>query len=492
MSPLSNAIPTKSTSSKPAATESVNVDFSELIMAGKPTDIRLPIGSSVERRHEIGKLLRKSTPRVSHADYKTAANRPDPLDLLAKSNVGRRRDLVPLRMGRMAASPFTFLRGAACVMAWDLSKTPVSGVNVVMDGDAHVNNFGFFGTAQRQLVADLNDFDEVTIGPWEWDLKRLVASVVVAGRQNGLSKAECAEAVIRCVGGYRWGITSVESMGVFDLWYLAATPGNNPMVKNIDPKAMVIIQKAAARATQSTSATLLSNIAARDEIGNWRLKESPPVLTRVDDKTREDVIKGLQLYAKLSPADRDAMLKRYRLVDVGHRVVGVGSVGTRAYLALFIGNTDNDPLFLQIKECVAPAHAPYLPPLPKYLREHEGRRVVTGQRVLQAASDVMLGETTVGDRPFFVRQMKNMKGGVDVTGLTGEPFALYVQNCGALLARAHARGGDAAAISGYCGKSQVLDQAMATWADAYADQTERDHGSLVEAIKSGKINAITG
>ena len=212
----------------------------------------------------------------------------------------------------------------------------------------------------------------------------------------------------------------------------------------------------------------------------------------MDDKTRDKVIKGLELYAQLSTPDRAIMLQRYRLVDIGNRVVGVGSVGTRAYLALFIGNTDNDPLFLQIKECVAPAHAPYLPPLPKQFQEHQGRRVVAGQRVLQAASDVMLGEATVDGRPFFVRQMKNMKGGIDTEGLTGELFKLCVQTCGALLARAHARGGDAAAIAGYCGKSEVLDEALAKWAEAYGDQTEQDHARLVHAIKVGKVKAIEG
>lgn len=460
-------------------------------MPGIVKPIVRPAGASVERRHEIGRLLRKHTSRTSHAEYKAPSDRPDPLDLLARSNLGRRKDLVPLRMGRMAASPFTFLRGAACVMAWDLSMSPTSGIKVVMDGDAHINNFGFYGSPLGELVADLNDFDEVTEGPWEWDLKRLVASVVIAGRENGLSKAQRKEAVLRCVGGYRWGITTAESMGMLHLWHTAAMPGHNPMVK-IDPKAMALIQKAIDKAVKSTSATLLPKVAARKGEGEWAFKENPPVLTGIDDKTRREVIRGLELYTQWSPSDRAVMLRRYRLVDIAHRVVGVGSVGTRAYLALLIGNTDNDPLFLQIKECVSPAHAPHLPTLPKQFLEHQGRRVVTGQRILQAASDVMLGETTVDGRPFFVRQMKNMKGGLDVTGLTGETYYLYVQNCGALLARAHARGGDAAAISGYVGKSEALDNALATWGEAYADQTEQDHERLVKAIKAGAVKAVQG
>lgn len=491
MSPTASAVQAKAKPVKAAPPEVLEIDLSELTMPGVMKPLVRPAGASVERRHEIGKLLRKRTLRESHADYKAAGNRPDPLDLLADSNVGRQKDFIPLRMGRMAASPFTFLRGAACVMAWDLSMSPNNGIRVIMDGDAHINNFGFYGDARHQLVADLNDFDEVGGGPWEWDLKRLVASVVIAGRENGLTKSERTQAVLRCVGGYRWGITTAESMGMMDLWHHAAAPGHNPMVK-IDPKAMVIVQKAITKAMQSTSATLLTKVAARGKQGTWRFREDPPILTRIDEKTRRKVIQGLELYMQLSTPDRAVMLQRYRLVDIAHRVVGVGSVGTRAYLALFIGNTDDDPLFLQIKECVAPAHAPYLPPLPQRFQEHQGTRVVTGQRVLQASSDVMLGETMVDGRPFFVRQMKNMKGGVDVTGLKGEPYYLYVQNCGALLARAHARGGDAAAICGYCGKSPVLDQALATWGEAYADQTEQDHARLLQAIKSGKVKAIQG
>ncbi len=491
MSPSAGAVPAKVKFAKATTREVPEINLSELFMPGALKPLVRPASASVERRHEIGKSLRKRTPRASQAEYKAADARPDPLDLLAKSNVGRRTDLVPLRMGRMAASPFTFLRGAACVMAWDLSKGPNNGIRVVMGGDAHVNNFGFYGDARHQLVADMNDFDEVTQGPWEWDLKRLVASVVIAARENGLTPAQRTEAVLRCVGGYRWGMSTAESMPFFDLWYHAAAPGQNPMVK-IAPEALAIIQKAMAKAAKSTSATLLPKVATKDQQGEWRFNQAPPVLTLVDDKTRQKIIKGLVEYAQLSTPDRAVLLERYQLVDIAHRVVGVGSVGTRAYLAMFIGNADNDSLFLQIKECVEPAHAPYLPPLPKIYRDHQGRRVVNGQRVLQAVSDVMLGETMVDGRPFFVRQMKNMKGGVDVAGLKGEPYYLYAQNCGALLARAHARGGDAAAISGYVGKSQVLDTALATWGEAYADQTEQDHDKLVKAIKAGRIQAIQG
>ncbi len=454
-------------------------------------DLRNP-NNTWEKRRDIGKALRERTPRESHADTKLAADRPDPLELLAASNVGRQEDLVPLRMGRMAASPFAFLRGSACVMAWDLSHTPVSGIHVIMCGDAHINNFGLYGTPQRDVIFDLNDFDEVTIGPWEWDLKRLVASVNVAARENGLNKKERAQAVMRAAEGYRWNINRLKNMSVLDVWYLHAYPDRKNSLIKIDAKSSAVIAKCVAKAKQQTNATLLTKISERGVSGGWRLREDPPVLAHVDQATREKIIDGLNEYAESLPLERRYMLSRYHVVDVAHRIVGVGSVGTRAYLALLFGNGDDDPLFLQIKECVSPAHAPYVPPLPKHYTEHEGRRVVVGQRALQASSDIMLGITKIDGRPYFVRQMKNMKASIPVEWLTGESFDFYAWACGTLLARAHARAGDAAAIAGYCGGSAVLDKALATWAEAYGDQTERDHEQLVKAIKSGKVKAIMG
>jgi len=485
----------KSSEVKPAPSSAAppEVDLSQIFMAGTGLRVRLrEVDNPWQQRHKIGKALRARTPRESHADGKPAVNRPDPLDLLAASNKGRLEDLIPLRMGRMAASPFTLLRGAACVMAWDLSHTPNSGIRVIIAGDAHINNFGMYGTPQRDVIFDLNDFDEATAGPWEWDLKRLVASVNVAARENGMNKAERAAAVMAAVRGYRENAARLESMGVLDVWSLHVYPETkHPMLKR-DPKSQAVIMKTVAKARATTNATLFKKITERSPEGGWRLREDPPILTRVDDKTREKVIQGLEEYAPQLPPERYFMLNRYHIVDVGHRVVGVGSVGTRAYLALLMGNDDNDPLFLQIKECVSPAHAPYLPPLPKAFQEHHGKRVVTGQRALQATGDVMLGPTHVDGRPFFVRQMKNMKASIPVEWLTGESFNFYALGCAALLARAHARAGDAAAISGYVGKSPVLDEALVQWAEAYGDQTEQDHARLVQAIKSGKVKAIQG
>jgi uncharacterized protein (DUF2252 family) len=445
-----------------------------------------------QRRREIGKALREKAPREGHAqNHLGNTKRPDPLDLLAASNVGRQPEFIPLRMGRMAASPFTFLRGSACVMAWDLSKTPSSGIKVIIDGDAHINNFGLYGTPQRDVIFDLNDFDEATIGPWEWDLKRLVASINVAARENGLDKVARAEAVREAVATYRWNGERLQRMGILDVWYLHAYPNREAKAMKIDPKSDAIFRRTSAKAATQTNRTLLTKVAQREVNGKWRFREDPPILTRVEGPLRDKIIDGLNLYSKLLSPERSYMLSHYHVVDVAHRVVGVGSVGTRAYLVLLFGNDDRDPLFLQVKEATAPAHAPYLPALPKAFA-HEGARVVMGQTSLQASSDFMLGPTTVDGKPFFVRQMKNMKASVPTEELRGVSFTFYARACAALLARAHARSGDSAAISGYCGGNTTLDEALATWAEGYGDQTERDHDRLVKAIKSGRIKAITG
>jgi uncharacterized protein (DUF2252 family) len=449
--------------------------------ASRPFNLRNP-GEPWTHRRLQGKALRDRTPRESHASWKPEKDRPNPLDLLDRSNAGRQNDLVPLRMARMAESPFAFLRGSAVVMAWDLAHTPVSGIGVVIDGDAHLNNFGLYGTPQRDVIFDLNDFDEVTYGPWEWDLKRLTASVNVAGRENGLTRAEREAAVMRCVEGYRFNANRLQSMGVLDIWYLHAYPGRqNPLVKP-DPKSRAVFKKAVSIAMSQTNTTLLAKSAERAVDGAWHLVHTPPTLTPISDETREKVIDGLTLYADSLTHERRYMLGRYHVVDVAHRVVGVGSVGTRSYLAVLFGNSDDDPLFLQVKEASAPAHGPYLPALPAEF-SHHGRRVVMGQRALQAASDVMLGWTTIDKRVYYVRQMKNMKASIPVEWLTGPSFSFYAWVCGSILARAHGRTGDGAVLAGYCGNSRVLDEALAAWAEAYGDQVEKDHALLVKALE---------
>jgi uncharacterized protein (DUF2252 family) len=445
-------------------------------------------GPTREKLLEEGKKRRGKVPRESHAEWIPPKNRPNPVDTILASNKGRQQELIPLRMGRMAASPFTFLRGAAAVMAWDLAKTPNIGHTVVIDGDAHLSNFGFYGTPQRDLVIDLNDFDEGTCGPWEWDLKRLVASVNVAARENGMNRRERRASVIRCVLGYRMNAKRLQAMPALDVWYLhAQVDRTSPLVK-IDPKSQAILAKAAAKARLQTNAVLLEKIAERRASGAWQFRTDPSILTPINSVTREKVIEGLNGYTSTLLRERKALLRKYHVVDVAHRVVGVGSVGTRAYLVLLMGQGDDDPLFLQVKEATVPAHAPYLPKLPEEF-SHEGKRVITCQRSLQASSDMLLGWTSIEDRPFYVRQMKNMKGGMPVEFLEGEQMSFYAWACGALLARAHARTGEPALIAGYCGGSQAFDEALADWAEAYGDQTEADHAALVKAIKTGRVKA---
>ncbi len=442
-----------------------------------------------KQRHAEGKELRRAVQRESHAEWKPGKNRLDPLKLLAISNKGRQAHLIPLRMGRMAASPFAFLRGSACVMAADLSTRPISGIPVVMDGDAHINNFGMYGTPQRDVVFDLNDFDEATVGPWEWDLNRLVASVNVAGRENGLNRRERAAAVKRAVEGYRFNVYRLQSMGVLDVWYLHAYPGRDNPIAKVDPKSKAVVAKTMAKALRTDNRTLMPKVADKDAKGKWTFRNDPPILTTVSRTTKEKIIEVLNRYSLTLSTERRLMLGRYHVEDVAHRVVGVGSVGTRAYLVLLFGVGDDDPLFLQVKESVSPAHAPYLPPLPDEFR-HQGKRVVIGQRALQASSDPMLGYTDWDGRDYMVRQMKNLKASIPIEFLTGASFNFYAFVCGAILARAHSRTGDPARIAGYCGNSTALDDALAEWAESYGDQTEEDHARLVASIKHGDTKAI--
>lgn len=445
----------------------------------------------MERRQQ-GKDLRNRVPREVHAEWKRSKDHPGAVEVVIRSNRGRQMDLIPLRLARMSASPFSFYRGATAVMAYDLARTPVSQIPVVMDGDAHLNNFGLYGSPQRDVIFDLNDFDETVIGPWEWDLKRLTASVNLAARENGIGRKERDAAVRRCVRGYRENMNRLQNMGVLETWYLHAYPGReNPLI-TVDSKSQAVLRKAVDKAAQHTNINLLQKIAIKQPGGDWRFRDDPPVLKRTDEKTRQVVTEALYAYAPTLPRERQFMLTRYRVADVAHRVVGVGSVGTRAYLVLLFGNGDPDPLFLQVKEAIVPAHAPFVPrPLKEFA--HQGKRVVMGQRAIQSSTDVMLGWTQIGMLPFYVRQMKNMKGSIPVEWLSGTTFSLYAWACGSILARAHARTTDAACIAGYCGKSNVLDNALAIWAEAYANQTVLDHAELVKAVKSdAKVQAMMG
>lgn len=483
-------------SSDNTATDVIDADFQrEFWQTTAPYD---PVRSldSRETRYELGKALRGHTPREAHATWTPVADRTDPVATVLASNVGREESLIPLRMGRMAESPFAFLRGACAVMAGDLAHTPISGPQVVIDGDAHINNFGLYGTPQRDVVIDINDFDEATLGPWEWDLKRLVASVNVAGRENGLDAEERRSAVMRCVGGYALNAQRLTDFGILETWSLfayAELERHETEFKRlgiqVGNKFKAVVKKVLTKARRTHSETLLEKVARRQADGGWRFVEDPPILTSLDETTKQKVIASLTEYGETLPAEYRFMLHRYSVADVCHRVVGVGSVGTRAYLVLLFGNGDEDPLFLQVKEAGAPAHAPYLPPLPIRIK-HEGFRVIRTQRILQSLGDPLLGYTTIDGRHYFVRQMKNLKGSMPTEFLIGEPFEFWGWVCAALLARAHARTGDIAKIAGYIGKSDVFPAALAEFAEAYGDQTERDHAALAQAIADGRIYAI--
>ncbi|WP_336487774.1 DUF2252 domain-containing protein [Methylobacterium nigriterrae] len=479
----------------PVATEQAQAEAAETVLeplADFPhIDLRIP-GEPWTNRRAAGKVLRGALPLAAHAAWSPPGDRPDPVSLIERAHRGRQEHLIPLRVARMASSPFAFLRGAAHVMAWDLAHMPDTGIRVVLDGDAHIANFGLFGTPQRDIVLDLNDFDEVTIGPWEWDLKRLVASVNVAARTHGVEAQARRLAVTATVAGYQHTMHDLAPQGSLDVWHQATRADTLSFVGiAIDEASRALVDKAVEKARKRNNKSLLEQVGERRVDGGWRFREEPPILMRVDDATREAVTTGLEHYAETLPRERRFMLSRYHVVDVAHRVVGVGSVGTRAYVALLCGNSDQDALFLQVKEAVAPALAPYLPGMPEPYSSHEGERVIYGQRLLQGVGDPLLGWTTVEGRPFYVRQMKNMKGDIPVSCMTGQPLQFFSWAYGALLARAHARTGDAAAIAGYCGGigKTGLSEALAEWAEAYADQNEADHAALVAAVASGRLEA---
>jgi len=445
-------------------------------------------------RRAAGKDLRSQVPHKVHGKWRPEHNRPDPVETILATNEGRQKDLIPVRLARMTASPFTFFRGAASIMAWDLSHTSITGFPVVMGGDAHLSNFGMYATPQRDVIFDMNDFDEVVVGPWEWDLKRLAASVNVAARENGFNKRERRQAVEMCVRGYYETCTELQGLGILETWSRHTYPERavaSEIIRRwkVNPKALAkaldVWNNAIGKAKRTTNQTLLSKIAHLDENGKWEFNVDPPVLTRVSRAEAKKVIDSLAEYSESLPHERSLMFRRYHVVDVAHRVVGVGSVGVRAYLVMLFGNGETDPLFLQVKEATRPAHAPFLPPLLK--ERHEGSRVVTGQRLMQASTDFMLGWTTIDGRPFYVRRRRNMKASIAVEQLTGASLGVYALACGGILARGHARTGDIAKIAGYIGSSSKFENAIADFAEIYADQNEKDHAALAAAVASERI-----
>jgi uncharacterized protein (DUF2252 family) len=444
---------------------------------------------TVDERREDGRARRAEVPRSSHAGWTPPPDRPDPIALLEDRHRTRVRDLVPIRVGRMLVSPFTFLRGAAEVMAHDLASTPTTGYRVQACGDAHLLNFGVFATPERHLVFDVNDFDETLPAPWEWDIKRLAASVAVAGRQATFPPEQVDAAVASMVRAYRTRMTELAAMAPIDVWYdrvdvdavlAVASTQDAPML----PGGGHLVE----RARHHTSLAALPKLTELVD-GQRRIIEDPPLILHAHH--RFDVPRRtFDAYRVSLTRERRALLDRYTVVDAARKVVGVGSVGTRCHVVLLMDGDGAAPLFLQIKQAEVSVLAPYAGASEC---RHEGERVVTGQRLMQAASDVFLGWA---DGPYghqyYVRQLRDMKGSVSIDLLGPAELAGYATLCGVTLARAHARSGDPAAISGYLGTGDQFDRAIVAFADGYADQTVADHAALEAAVADGRIEAVRG
>ncbi|MFF5502769.1 DUF2252 domain-containing protein [Streptomyces roseolus] len=440
-----------------------------------------------------GKQLRTTVPRASHAELVLPSGRPDAARAVEESSRGRVPELTPLRVGRMAANPFAFLRGSAGLMAHDLAGTPVTGIAAQLCGDAHAANFGLYGDARGRLVMDLNDFDETVVGPWEWDLKRLATSLVLAGRVVGADEATCRAAAFDTVGAYRRTMRLLARLPALDAWN--AIP-DEELVSHTDARDLLgTLDRVSAKARNNTSARFAARsteAVADPDGGGRRFVDAPPVLRRVPDVEAAAVTAALGEYLETVSEDRRPLLARYAVHDVAFRVVGTGSVGTRSYVVLLLDHR-GEPLVLQVKEARPSVLLPHLPagfPAPE--PGHEGRRVVLGQKRMQVVSDILLGWTTVDGRPFQVRQFRNRKGSVDPAALTADQLDDYGRMTGALLARAHAHSADPRLIAGYCGKSEEFDEAVASFAVAYADRTTADHADLLKAIRTGRLAAVTG
>lgn len=445
----------------------------------------LPEAPPVAALMEEGRQLRTQAPRSSHADWSPPADRPDPLELLGAQDQTREQDLVPIRYGRMMVSPFAFYRGSAVVMARDLSTTPTTGLQVQACGDAHLANFGTFATPERNQIFDINDFDETLPAPWEWDVKRLAASMVVASRANGYTAADADEAAAAAVRSYRERMAEFAQLGYLDIWYNRISGEDIAAV--VPRKVGKAFEQGLIKASHRDHLQALEKLASA-ESGYLRVVDDPPLIVHLDDEVVEKRLRTIaKTYRSSIRDDLRALLNRYTYVDSARKVVGVGSVGTRCHIVLFRGKDDDDPLILQIKEANASVLEPYAGPS-EYA--NHGQRVVRGQQYIQAVSDIFLGWGRAAGIDFYVRQLRDMKGSVDVALLTPKRMALYGALCGWVLARAHARSGDAARIAGYLGNGATFDQAIVRFATAYADQTERDHAALVEAIKRGRIEAI--
>jgi uncharacterized protein (DUF2252 family) len=445
-----------------------------------------PARPTPRQRMAEGKSRRHQTPRKSHADWRVTADRNDPLALLEKSNSTRLKHLVPIRYGRMTQSPFHYLRGSPIVMVNDLASTPITRITVQTCGDAHVMNFGLYATPERRLLFDLNDFDETLPGPWEYDLKRLATSCVVAGRSYGLSCNDCRESAATAARSYRERMHEYSQARLLDVWYSRVDAGAALKVFQRSGSAGPLDLK---RARRRNSLQALSRL-AKSVSGRLRIVDNPPLVCRIGEEGLGEVLGRLfRAYLQTLQEDRRTLLERYRLVDFALKVVGVGSVGTRCYILLLDSSHAEDPLFLQLKESQASVLEPIVG---RSQFANHGQRVVNGQRMMQSASDMFLGWTSEGGHDYCVRQLRDMKGAADLDSMQASELIDYARLCGWVLARAHARSGDAALIAGYLGKSEVMDEAVTDFAEAYADQTVRDYDNFQAAVKAGRIPVELG
>jgi uncharacterized protein (DUF2252 family) len=481
---------------------------------------------SLAERQAKGRQASDQTPPSSHSGWHPAADRPDPVALLEEQNLTREQDLVPVRHGRMMVSPFTFYRGGAKIMAADLKDTPVAGLNAQLCGDAHLSNFGLFASPERRLLFDLNDFDETLPGPFEWDVKRMAASFMIAARNNGFSKADARAATQASVTAYREAMADFAKMPTMDIWYShldedelmgalrTAVAGTNKEGKGAKGKkgkkgeeqeklakrAQKVAQQTAAKAHTRDSLQALSKLGELAG-GQYQIVSQPPVIIPARDLAAtyglspDEVLPVIhdqfRAYRATLQADRRHLLEQFEIVDAARKVVGVGSVGTRAFIVLLQGRDAQDPLFLQIKEATSSVLEAYLPK--SRYRQH-GQRVVEGQRMMQAASDIYLGWTKGLDvnRHFYWRQLRDMKGSVVVETLLPLGLAFYAGICGWTMARAHARSGDPVAIATYLGAGDAFDKSITDFSQRYADQNEQDYEAFVKAVQSGRLQAVEG
>ena len=458
--------------------------------------------ASPRERAAAGKAARDRASRASHGEWTPSAKRKDPVKVLEDQAKSRVPELVPIRYGRMLASPFSFYRGAAAIMAMDLAETPQSGLRVQACGDAHLSNFGIFAAPDRSLVFDVNDFDETLPGPWEWDVKRLAASFEIAGRSRDFTPKETRAAVLRGVRAYREAMREFAAMGNLEVWYARVDVDTllGDLSKVADPKQMKAARKSVAKAGKKNSFKAFERL-ARVVDGKPRIVSDPPLLVPVRELVSEDQVEELEdrmaevlaSYRESLNGDRRHLFDSYRFVEMARKVVGVGSVGTRAWVVLMMGRDGQDPLFMQAKEADASVLEPYAG---KSEFGNHGERVVEGQWLMQASSDILLGWLPAlgmddRDRDFYVRQLWDGKRSIEVEILPPKGLEIYARVCGWALARAHARSGDPIAIGAYLGKGESFDHAIADFSDRYADQNELDYGALADAAKSGRIKVET-